>query len=187
MLKNITVVAFVFALLSSPAFAKSVGGVEFPETVTVGGSELVFNGAGLRKKLFIKLYAAGLYLESPSTEGTSIIADDKTQSLSLTIISGLISSEKMEDAVVEGFQHSASNNLPALQTRIDKFITVLREEIKKKDQFAFNYLPGSGTRIMKNGSEKAVIEGLDFKSALFGIWLSKKPAQKSLKEELLGK
>lgn len=186
MLNKSLVVALIFALFMTPALAKTVGGVEFPETVVYGQSTLTLNGTGLRKKLFIKLYAAGLYLESANQNGAAIISDDKTQSLSLTIISGFISSEKMEAAVVEGFQNSTSGNIAELQTRIDTFTAVLREEINKKDQFEFSYLPGSGTHIVKNGTEKAVIEGLDFKSALFGIWLSEKPAQKSLREELLG-
>lgn len=176
----------LFAILSTPGLAKSVGGVDFPETITQDQKTLVLNGAGLRKKLFIKLYAAGLYLEKASQDETAIINNDQPQNLSLTIISGLISSEKMEAAVIEGFSNSAKGNLAELQGRIDTFIAVLREEIEKKDRFEFAYLPGTGTRIIKNGSEKALIEGLDFKSALFGIWLSKKPAQKSLKEELLG-
>lgn len=187
MLNKSLIVALIFVLFNTPAFAKSVGGVEFPETIVQGQSTLTLNGAGLRKKFFIKLYAAGLYVESATQNSASIINDDKAQSLSLTIISGLISSKKMEAAVVEGFQNSAMGNLADLQGRIDTFIAVLREEIKKQDQFVFNYLPGSGTHIVKNGAEKAVIEGLDFKSALFGIWLSEKPAQKSLREELLGK
>jgi hypothetical protein len=32
-----------------------------------------------------------------------------------------------------------------------------------------------------------VIQGLDFKKALFGIWLGKKPAQNDLKALMLGK
>jgi hypothetical protein len=32
-----------------------------------------------------------------------------------------------------------------------------------------------------------VIDGLDFKRALFGIWLGDKPVQKELKDKMLGK
>ena len=187
MLKKSLILALLLAFLSTPSLAKSSGGVDFSETLVVEQSQLSLNGVGLRKKLFIKLYAAGLYLDARNSDGAAIIAADKTQSLMLTIISGLISSEKMEAAVVEGFKNSAGNNLADLQPRIDSFIAVLREEIKKQDHFEFTYIPGTGTRILKNGSKKATIEGLDFKSALFGIWLSDKPAQKSLKEKLLGK
>lgn len=186
MIKKSLLGVVLFALLSTPVLAKSVGGVEFPESATHNESQLVLNGAGLRKKLFIKLYAAGLYLENKSQDSAAIIGDNSPQSLSLSIISGLISSAKMEAAVVEGFENSAAGNLTELQGRIDTFIAVLREEIEKKDRFEFVYLPETGTQIIKNGTEKALIKGLDFKSALFGIWLSEKPAQKSLKEQLLG-
>ncbi len=47
-------------------------------------------------------------------------------------------------------------------------------------------LNGAGTRT-KYSSSKVNIKGLEFKKALFGIWLCDKPAQKSLKQEMLGK
>ena len=39
----------------------------------------------------------------------------------------------------------------------------------------------------KNGVKKGTIEGLDFKKALFGIWLGNKPADDDLKDGMLGK
>ena len=49
------------------------------------------------------------------------------------------------------------------------------------------YTPGSGVAISKNGELKDTIEGIAFKKALFGIWLSDKPADKKLKKAMLGK
>ena len=40
--------------------------------------------------------------------------------------------------------------------------------------------------VYKDGKEVGMIEGLDFKKALFGIWLGAKPADKGLKNEMLG-
>jgi hypothetical protein len=37
----------------------------------------------------------------------------------------------------------------------------------------------------KNGIEKGVVQGKEFKKALFGIWLSGNPADDDLKEDLL--
>ena len=41
--------------------------------------------------------------------------------------------------------------------------------------------------VYKNGAKKGSIDGHDFKKALFGIWLGKKPADDDLKEGMLGK
>jgi len=48
-------------------------------------------------------------------------------------------------------------------------------------------VPGKGVEIYKNGQMISTIQGLEFKKALFGIWLCNKPAQESLKEAMLGK
>ncbi|HEX4938642.1 MAG TPA: chalcone isomerase family protein, partial [Candidatus Kapabacteria bacterium] len=47
-------------------------------------------------------------------------------------------------------------------------------------------VPNEGVKIFKNNELKNTVAGQEFKQALFGIWLSDKPAQKSLKDEMLG-
>jgi hypothetical protein len=44
-----------------------------------------------------------------------------------------------------------------------------------------------GTKIYKNSELKGTIPGLEFKKALFAIWLGSNPAQESLKNDMLGK
>ncbi len=65
---------------------------------------------------------------------------------------------------------------------MESFIAVFREKINKEDVYEFVYVPGAGTKISKNGKLKTTIQGIDFKKALFGIWLCAKPAQESLKD-----
>ncbi len=57
-------VVFATSLIitAAAASAATIGGVDLADGSTAGGQKLVLNGAGLRKKLFIKVYAAGLYL-----------------------------------------------------------------------------------------------------------------------------
>ena len=74
-----------------------------------------------------------------------------------------------------------------MQSKIDQFISFFGEEIKKGDVFDITYQPGKGVVSYKNGKGKGVIEGMDFKKALFGIWLSKNPVDDGLKEDMLGK
>ena len=61
------------------------------------------------------------------------------------------------------------------------------EDFVPADVYDFVYVPGKGVEIYKNGQMASTIQGLEFKKALFGIWLCNKPAQESLKEEMLGK
>ena len=41
--------------------------------------------------------------------------------------------------------------------------------------------------VNKNNKLATTIPGLDFKKALFGIWLCNKPADSTLKDKMLGK
>ena len=47
-------------------------------------------------------------------------------------------------------------------------------------------MPESGVSVSKNGVSKATLSGFDFRKALLAIWLGPEPAQKSLRQELLG-
>jgi hypothetical protein len=92
----------------------------------------------------------------------------------------------MENATREGFENATQGNTEPIKIQIEEFISVFKEKIEEDDIFDLIYLPGKGLEVYKNSELKSRIEGLDFKQALFGIWLSEKPAQKSLKKEMLG-
>lgn len=44
------------------SYAKVVDGVNYEDRLSLKSEQLVLNGAGLRKILFVKVYSAGLYL-----------------------------------------------------------------------------------------------------------------------------
>jgi hypothetical protein len=156
----------------------------FPAQQTFEGQALNLNGKGIRSKAFFNLYNAGLYLPASNQDAAAILAADQPSAVRLEITSSMISSSAMEEAVREGFKYS--NPDPALQPRIEKFISVFKDEIKEGDVYDFVYKP-TNMNIIKNGKAAAVIAGLDFKQALYGIWLGNKPVQASLKKALLGK
>lgn len=178
---------FILAMsLASPTMAKKVSGVDLPDSITAGEATLALNGAGLRKKLFIKLYVGGLYLNEPSSDAQAIIDADEPMAITLNIKSKLLTRDKMLKALNDGFKNSTGGDTAAIQPQIDQMIEFMGEKIKIGDVFHYVYEPGSGTHMSKNGGEPVVIEGLDFKQALFGIWLADKPAQASLKKAMLG-
>ncbi|MAG88356.1 chalcone isomerase family protein [Zunongwangia profunda] len=162
-----------------------VGGVTLPKTVEFKGETLQLNGAGVREKFWIDLYAGGLYLQQKSSDADQIMTADKPMAIKLHIVSKLITSKKMIDAVNEGFENSTKGNTAPLASEIKKFKGFFNDEIKKDDVFDLVYIPGTGVVSYKNGEEKGTIKGLAFKEALFGIWLSKKPAEDDLKAAML--
>lgn len=174
------------ALLSLSVNAVEVAGIDLPDSLTAENQALQLNGAGVRSKFFMDIYAAGLYLTENSKEAATIIAADKSMALRLHITSGLLSSEKMEAATREGFEKSTGGKTEALKSTIDAFIANFKEGIKENDVFDFVYAPEVGVNVIKNGELKSNIKGLEFKQALFGIWLSEDSVQEDLKSGLLG-
>lgn len=167
--------------------AREVEGVVLSEKLDSAGHALMLNGAGVRSKWFLDLYVAALYLEAPRAGAREVIVADRPMLLRLEIISGLITSEKMEKATREGFVHAAASGYPAQPEQIDAFVDVFRQTINEGDRFDLAYLPERGVLVSKNGELRATLTGLPFKQALWAVWLGDEPAQNSLKQELLGK
>ncbi len=186
-MKKITLIMIALLGINFAQAQTKVAGVNLPDTENYEGNKIVLNGAGVREKLWIDLYAGGLYLTNKSSNAAAITAADEPMAIKLHIVSKLISSEKMIDAVNEGFENSTDGNTAPLEAKIKKFTEMFMDEIKKNDVFDIVYLPGKGVLVYKNGTEKGVIDGMEFKKALFGIWLSNKPADDDLKEAMLGK
>jgi len=183
--KQLIIMLSVF-MMTSLCEAKEIYGVSIPESLEAGQSTLLLNGTGVRTKLFVKLYVGGLYLQKKSDDPWSIIETDEPMAIRLHIISSMITSEKMEKATREGFSNATDGDVAPIKDQIDKFISVFNE-IKENDIYDLIYVPGEGTEVYKNSGYYSLIEGLPFKQALFGIWLCDKPAQKSLKNNMLGK
>ncbi len=179
--------SILILILSSMLFSLEIADVKIPDKITVGDQQLILNGAGVREKFFLDLYVGGLYLIKKNSDANKVMNADETMSIKLHIISTLITSKKMKNAVEEGFENSTNNNTSPLRKKIDRFITVFKEEIKENDIYDITYIPEKGVEVYKNGKLNDTIEGLDFKKALWGIWFCDEPAQENLKDDMLGK
>jgi hypothetical protein len=184
MKRALAIVSLMIA--TSSASALDIAGIKLPDSMPVADQQLALNGAGIREKWMFDLYVSGLYLQAPSKDSKTVIAADENQSIRLHIISDKITSERMISATTEGFEKSLDGKAGALQPKIDDFIATFNEAIKVGDYFDLTYVKGEGVHVSKNGAKVKTIAGLDFKQALYGIWLSDTPAQESLKQEMLG-
>ena len=164
----------------------TVGATTLPNTVSFEDENLDLNGYGVRKKAWFKLYSSGLYVTNKSKDAQAIINSDASMAIKLHITSRLISSEKMIKAVDEGFTNATNGKTAAIADKIKTFKSYFKDEISDGDVFDMAYTKGKGVTVYKNNKKKGTIKGLDFKKALFGIWLSNKPADKKLKSGLLG-
>lgn len=166
---------------------KTIGDVKVDAKLAVEGQNLTLNGAGTREKMFMDMYVGSLYVTKKSNDGNVVSGANEAMAIKLNIVSGLISSEKMISAINEGFENSTGKKTAPLKAKIDKFKGFFKDKISKKDIFVIVYVPGEGVSVIKNGTKKGTIDGLDFKKALFGIWLGNKPADDDLKAGMLGK
>lgn len=165
---------------------QTLSGVTFQKKMMIGETPLELNGAGIRSKYFMDMYVMGLYLGTKTTDAKKIIAANEHFSIKLQIVSSLITSEKMTTAINEGFENATNKNTVPIKKQIDEFIAAFKDEIKKGDEFTIFYVPNKAVMVVKNGKAMAKIEGIEFKKALLGIWLSDKPADNDLKKALLG-
>jgi len=99
--------------------------------------------------------------------------------------SDLVTREKFNETVKEGFAKVSEGK--ASESEIKKFTGFFSAPLKDGDDIQLIYKPGKGTAVMINGSYKGLVEGLEFKKALFSIWLGSTPADSGLKKSMLGK
>lgn len=78
-------------------------------------------------------------------------------------------------------------DLGPIKERIDNFNSFFTEEARKGDIYDIIYTPGDGVSVYIKGKLMGTVRGLDFKKALFVIWLGEKPVVNMLKQGMLGK
>ena len=165
-----------------------VGGVTIADTLPLGSDVLVLNGAGIRTKFGFKVYIGALYLKAKTSDSQAIINGDEPMAITMTWKrSGPV--DKVVGVYSDGFKYGAGENYDALKEKIDLFLSKV-VKAKKKDFWKYEYQPGVGTSLYNNGELVETIEGLDFKKALFAIWLFEGDTftgDKRLRKGMLGK
>ncbi len=160
----------------------------------LGGKDLVKNGTGVRTKTFIgTVYYASLFVpaELKGKDGKAIIEADQPMSIVILTDTSLMSRKALIDALRDGFKNSAASGYNT--DKVESFFTQFNPvELKKKAVITFNYVPNQGVSTSYTSPEgKAQILGstasVEFKKALFAIFIGPKPAQESLKNGMLGK
>lgn len=182
---------FIFSLFfsfSSEALAqRTVAGETFDAKMVTSKGLIYFNGAGLREKYGIDLYVSALYLKNQTVEGPKVVHRDEAMAVSIKLVSNKVTRDRFVESVEKGFKKSMNGDVSALRDKIDAFKAQFSDAFKEGDKIDLIYLPDIGTQIKKNGKLLGTTKGLDFKKALFGIWFGSNPADKGLKDDMLGK
>lgn len=187
MLRFLAALVVVFSLVSASVAdpVRTIGGVELPVHLQWQQHDWTLNGAGIRNKMFMDLYVASLYVAQPSTDGATIIAADEPMMIRLHITSSMITGKRMADSTRDGFVRATGGNLAPIEEDVNELIRAFGDDVNQGDVFDLVYEPDTGVTVYHNGVAKSNVSGLSFKQALFGIWLSDNPVQKSLRKAML--
>jgi Chalcone isomerase-like len=177
------------AAAGSGAQTVEVEGVKLESSAQVGNAALLLNGAGLRTRVFFKVYVAALYVAQKSADANVLLAQKGPRRIAITMLRN-VDAEAFADALNEGLRNNHSPaQLASLKAQIDALNATLKlvGEAKKGDLINFEFVPEVGTRVMVNGQPRgAVIAGEEFFTAVLRIWIGDKPVEASLKKGLLG-
>jgi len=183
-------VALLAALIAIPAYAAKMAGVNFPDSQSVGGQELVLNGLGLREAtLGIDVYVAGLYLPAKTKDPKMVLSKDTPKHIHMHfVIDSFMKKKVSQDDQVGAWTDGFKNNgvdISKIKAESEKLFGWMAE-MKKGDTMAFTYVPGEGTTVMVKGQKKGTIPGDYFQEAVFKSFVGPQPPNEGLKTGLLG-
>jgi len=178
--------ALSLTLAAVAAEARTVAGVNLPDTVSVNNQTLVLNGAGIRKKFFIKVYVGGLYLVAKQGDAAAIIASDSPRRMLMHFLYG-VSKSQISEAWEEGLRDNTPNASAEVKANFNKLVSWM-EPIDKGKQLVFTYVPGTGTIVEVNGVAKGTLPGKATADAIVATWVGPKPGPGGdFKKDVLGK
>lgn len=182
-----TSLLLVYALAMAPSSAMDLAGVRLDDSVTVGGHEIVLNGAGVRTALLlVRIYVGSLYVPRKARDFASVASQSPCR-IQLNMLRDL-SNDLIVDALADGLRGGNDEaTAVAVKSEQDQFMAVIKMagDVKAGDVVAFDFVDGE-TRISLNGVIKGAVGGEAFGRALMAVWLGDRIKSDSLKRAMFG-
>jgi len=185
MIRN-SVLLMTFCIASLSAFAAEVAGIKLDDKITLGGQELILNGAGIRTKFMVKVYVGSLYVPAKVTTAAAVYAKAPRR-VQLNMLRD-VTSDQMVDALVDGVkQANSAADVTAVKAQTDELASVMKSigQLKEGNVLTFDFVDGA-TKVGLNGAAKGSIAGEAFNKALLNAWLGDDAVQSDLKKAMLG-
>ena len=160
-------------VLSALMLFSTVAGVKLDDSVSVNGQNLVLNGAGIRKKFFIKVYVGALYLTAKQSDAAAIQAADAPRRMVMHFLYG-VRKDQMADAWEEGLRDNTPNASAEVKANF-RTLESWMEDIKEGNELVLTYVPGTGTTVVVNGHAKGTLSGKATSDAILASWVGAKP------------
>ena len=111
--------------------------ITYEPQANVNGEQLLLNGAGLRTKIFFKVYTAGLYLKAPARRNTEVMAQNSAARVRLGLLRD-VSCASFIDSLNDGIkanlqpakEKAISAGLEALRSLMRSILQVVKRSLK---------------------------------------------------------
>ncbi|MBW1789739.1 MAG: chalcone isomerase family protein [Deltaproteobacteria bacterium] len=165
-------VAFIFVAAGNMwAGEVEVLGVKFPTEKVIEGKTLKLNGVSYLKRFgTIKVYAVGLYMETPSNDFKTVIESEQVKHLFTHFLTSKATAEKLR----KGFIKTTKKNNP--KDLVDMKPGQTSETV---------YVPGKGLTLTYQGMVRGTIPGSTFAQMYYRNNVGKN-TNKKIREGLLG-
>ena len=174
------------ATLAAPV---DIAGVKVEDSVTVAGTKLLLNGAGIRYFFFNDTATTEIYTTKKVTNLEELVAAPGPKRMVLVMTReieagpfGKLLTRGMEDNNPKAVM---SKLVPGLMKMSDLF--TLHKNFVPGDMIVMDWVPGTGLVVTVKGKvETEPFKEPEFFKALMGIWLGPSPAYWKLKDNLMG-
>jgi hypothetical protein len=198
------VALFLVSAIVFPVFGEikeEKTGVGFAETISEAGKDLKLSGVGVRSKMMVKVYAAGLYLDSAALQDLAPSRDQISnagQPLYDTIMNSagarlfLLHFVRDVDAgkIVEAYEESLKKSIDMNSADVSKdaasFLAASKVDMKKGQQMQIQ-LVGDEITVVTPSGKSDVIKNKKLAAAVAGIWLGKDPISNDLKKGMISR
>jgi len=176
--------AVLLLSMAMPAAALELAGVVLEKSVTVHNKTLTLNGAGIRKKFFVKVYVGALYSTRYLSSGEAALQDNGDKLIRMRFLHSRVDRQKIVDAFAEGI----NDNTPSVAGTPDakRFLGLFRNDFVRGDTVDL-FLGADGTvAASANGVQLGLLRSPMLARAILSIYLGGHPADADLKAGMLG-
>jgi hypothetical protein len=185
LMRTVLLLALALVLFAEGLPAGELAGVALPDTISLDGISLSLNGLGVRKKLWVKVYVGGLYLETPSSDADGILASGGAWQVVMHFLHKKVSVDKLNGAWEDGFKKNAPEVLEQHPQEFERFLGCF-QDIYKGEEIILTFLPDRGLEVVVAGQDKGLFVPISFARGVLSLWLGPHPPSGGLKEGLLG-
>lgn len=193
-MKRLALFAVLVALLWGPGAVSAadeveVLGVKMPKTKVVEGKTLTLNGVAYRTAAlgFVKVYAVGFYLESPTQDAKEVIQSDQVKQLYFHYLTSKATAEKLRDGFIDLIKACNPEELVVRnQGDIERYASWLDKDMQPGLTSVSTYVPGKGLTLEYQGETRGTIGNKEFIEMYYRYNFGEK-ANPDIRDGLLGK